>query len=474
MVRRAEHAGEDLLTVGAAPGAIPAAAHLARHDCGAEGLFGAPMGRIQGRLKEKAEDGLKLGDEVLLKPPDREATTRRALQQAAEAFDVEAARDRQALIGDGAGLVAVARREGRLEGRLHRGHKRLVRVVEQQDATAPEQMRETGLMRGVCKLPIRLPAVALKHAGIVPANHPRRLREAATRLNRIDGGRRRDEGPEPLQIRVNAPAGFIGGDHRTAAHHRTERGIGGVRVSRGAMHRVDQSAARDPQTEAVAQQRRDLAVGQPEPFIQEDGQGDGVRPELHGSRAERIGGLQRMPALHAAPTLRALPDVDREAAHDRPLGRQLLVILRRHADPLHRRGAVRTRGGQRRRVGLVDVRRGATLATRAIGGAGLPARPLRRRDAGASRERRRLPIHGPARRFEFVFQLLVLASQPLAFGFRPPQVCFELHNATPLLVDDRLGILRGPVLVALRHTTVMPDRRSKYKLRNAGQHSLTR
>ena len=51
-----DHAGEDLLGVGAAPGAI-AARHLAIHDRRTERLFSAPVGGIDGRIKEESKDG---------------------------------------------------------------------------------------------------------------------------------------------------------------------------------------------------------------------------------------------------------------------------------------------------------------------------------------------------------------------------------------------------------------------------------
>ena len=79
------------------------------------------------------------------------------------------------------------------------------------------------------------------------------------------------------------------------------------------MHRLDQPAARDRQPEAVAQQRGDLAVGQAEAFIEQHGERDRLRPQLHGGGAERVGGLQRMAPLHAPAALRALADVHVEA-----------------------------------------------------------------------------------------------------------------------------------------------------------------
>ncbi len=198
-------------------------------------------------------------------------------------------------------------------------------------------MGETGLMRRGVKLPIRLPAVALQHARDSRAPITcGRLREAASRLDRVDGRLRRDKRPEPLQVGVDAPAGFIGGDDRTAAHRRTQRVIRRLRLARRAMDRVHQPAARDAQPEAVAQQRGDLAVGQPEAFIEEHGEGDGLRPQLHGGGAERVGGLQRMATLDAPPALRAPTDRDVKRADDRALHRQLFLILRRDAHAAHR------------------------------------------------------------------------------------------------------------------------------------------
>ena len=229
------------------------------------------------------------------------------------------------------------------------------------------------------------------------------------------------------------------------------------------MHRVDQAAARDRQPEPVAQQRRDLAVGETVTLIEQHRAGDRLGPQLHGGGAERVGGLQRMAALHATAALRATTDVDVEAAHDRPLHGQFFLILPRHAQPAHGAGAVRTRGRQRCRVGLVDVRRHAPMSAPAIGGTRLATGPPRLGDARPAREGRGLPIHRSARRLELLFQLLVFSAQALALGFRAPQVFFELRDPARLIVDDLLGIVRGRRLVALRHAALMPESRSKYK-----------
>jgi hypothetical protein len=78
-----------------------------------------------------------------------------------------------------AALIPIARRERGLQNRFHRGDKRLRRILQQQRATAPQQMRQTCLMGGMRKLPVRLPPVPLQDAGIVDGNGMRGLRDAA-------------------------------------------------------------------------------------------------------------------------------------------------------------------------------------------------------------------------------------------------------------------------------------------------------
>ena len=125
--------------------------------------------------------------------------------------------------------------------------------------------------------------------------------------------------------------------------------------------------------------------------------------------------------------------------------------------------AVRTAGGSGAVVGLVDVPRrpadgrAAHTPPRVCGrGAAACATRVPRENGAAWR------YDGAARRLELVFQFLVFAPQPLALGFRPPQVLSQPLDLAALLVDDLLGIARRRRLVA-RHTVVMPKPRSKYK-----------
>ena len=57
---RPHDTGERLLGVGVVAGAV-AATDLAGDDGGADVLFGAPVGRVDGRVPEKGEDGGELG-----------------------------------------------------------------------------------------------------------------------------------------------------------------------------------------------------------------------------------------------------------------------------------------------------------------------------------------------------------------------------------------------------------------------------
>ena len=135
-----------------------------------------------------------------------------------------ATRDGEAVVRDLRRAMAVTRRERRLQQRLHLRGKRMIRMVEHHRATAAQQMRQTRLMRRVGELAVRRPAVALQDAGVVGAEHPRRLRKAAPVLDRVDRRVRRRKGPEPVRMAADLPAGFIGRDDGTAADRGAQRG----------------------------------------------------------------------------------------------------------------------------------------------------------------------------------------------------------------------------------------------------------
>ncbi len=328
-----------------------------RSACSARQLVASSVGSKR-KLKMASYSTMRCA----LKTPHAEAATRGASQQPPEALEVLAAGRGEAVRRQRPGAVWRARTQRRLQDRLHRRDERVGRIVEQQDPALPQQIGETGLMGGVGELATRLPAIPHQDAGILGADHGGRLGEPAAGLNRVDGRFRRDEGPEPLQIGRHAPARFIGRHDRAAPHRRAQRVVGRLGLPRRAAHRVDQAARRDRQPEALPPQPRDLAIRQPEVFIEDHRQRDRLRSELHGGGAERVGRLQRMAALHPSMTRAAASDVHVEAAHERDAARGALPDNGwrcAHAESARRRrdtaAATRRRRCRRRAPGYADA-----------------------------------------------------------------------------------------------------------------------
>ena len=151
-------------------------------------------------------------------------------------------------------------------------------------------------------------------------------------------------------VAPDLPAGFIGRDDRTAADGRAQRLVGGLRLTRRAVGRMDQAAARDGEPEPVPQEIADLAEGEPELFIEDHRQRDGLRAELHGGRAQRVGRLQRMAALDAAVTPPALADRHAKLVDDGPLHRQIFLDARRSGGGLPTHHSPDTRRATARRA----------------------------------------------------------------------------------------------------------------------------
>jgi hypothetical protein len=209
------------------------------------------------------------------------------------------------------------------------------------------------------------------------------------------------------------------------------------------MDRVHQSTAGHGQAEAIAEPPLDAAEGQAALFIEDHGERDGLRAQLHCGGAERVRGLQRVAALHAATTWPARADRHAKFVDHGTLHRQVFLLLRDHPATGHRSTAGRTRGRQWRLMRHIDAPRPRTIRLVPIRGARLAPRTLGMLLRQAPRKRRGLAIRAAARHLEFFFQPLVL---------------------TPQILDDLLGITRRRrILSAARHDTLMPDSRIQYK-----------
>jgi transposase IS66 family protein len=166
------------------PGPIPTP-DFARDDDGPEGLLGPPVGGVDRRVEEKTPDGGKLTREVSTKSLDVwDGTGLR--KPVAETGDEMATGDGEAMCGDGAGAMAIAQRQRVLQHALHVADEPSARIIDPQQSTATQQMRETRLVSGVGKLaikrrigssrppPTKLPCLAhlLRRCRLVAADHP--------------------------------------------------------------------------------------------------------------------------------------------------------------------------------------------------------------------------------------------------------------------------------------------------------------
>ena len=174
----------------------------------------------------------------------------------------------------------------------------------------PQQMRETGLMHRRREAPVRGPAIADEDAGEVLPEQGGGLRIPPATLDRVHGGVRCGDRPEPVQAPSDPPPGFVGRDDGAAPNLLTQRGIRGLRLTCRPMHGVHQAAARHREPVLLVQQRRDLAERQAELLIQDDGERDGLCPKLSARGAERVRRLQRMPTLDTPTTPATAADVE--------------------------------------------------------------------------------------------------------------------------------------------------------------------
>ena len=474
-----KHAGEYLLRVRAAIRSVPAT-DFARDDGRTQGLFGAPVGRINRGVKQKREDRREFDREVGGKAL-RDTSVTRPVDERIEPVLEMATSDGDAVRRDRALAPAITHAQALLEDAGDAGCEGPLLMIADEGATAAEEMRETRLMNGVLKLAIGGPAVAHQDAGELCAEHGGRLIKAASPLNRVDRRLRGGKAPQPLQMAADFPARFIRGDDRTPSDGLAQGAVRGFGQPSGAADRVDETARGDAQAEAFSEQRRDLPERQPELFVQHDGEHDGFRSELRGGGAQRVRRLQWMTPLHAPPALPAVADGHLKGPHDRAHDREIFLILCRVTMQAKGPATLRTGGGQRRVERLVDVRGHGSVRLPAVGGTRVAARSTRPASGRAARKGRRLPMQRTLRGVQFLFEPVNLSSQPIAFLPEPiplaPQLVDIAGDLVPLtpqplvvalllfdLGDEIVTSIGAPARV---HALVMPrfDREYKWRLR---------
>src|SRR5438477_175438 len=93
----------------------------------------------------------------------------------------------------------------------------------EQAVTAAQEVRETGLVRGLRELAVRRPAVPDDDAAVAGPEDRGGLRIAAAGLDRVDGDVAGHEHPEPPEPPADLPARLVRRDHGAAPHGRDQR-----------------------------------------------------------------------------------------------------------------------------------------------------------------------------------------------------------------------------------------------------------
>ena len=131
---------------------------------------------------------------------------------------------------------------------------------------------------------------------------------------------------------ADAPAGLVRRDHGRVADLLAQLRVGRRGGAGRPVQHVGEAARRDLQAERGPQQVGNLRQRHPHLRVQLDDQRDDRGTELHARRAQRVGGLQHVVALHPPLTLRAVGGSrgghtpNRPAVRDappRPCGRSL-------------------------------------------------------------------------------------------------------------------------------------------------------
>src|SRR6266850_2488063 len=324
-------------------------------------------------------------------------------------------------------------------------------------------MRETGLMISVHEAAVRCPAIAYEYARELFAEDSGGIPKPAAGPNRVDRGVGGGERPEPVQRAGHFPARLVGTHDRTAADLGTQRLVGRGGARRGAGTDMHQGPAGHAEAEAIAEQRHDVRERQAETFMQDDDQGRCFGTDLHRRRAERVRGLQRMPALHAPTARRTRADVDAELADDGTDHGQIFLILRDNVRAVHVAATRGTRDGQRRVVSLIDPPGHGARAVAPVGRPRLPARWTARTLSMGLGKRSGLPEAGPARGVELLLELFVPALQAIALTLSARQRVAQPGDLILLSLDQRVAVIGLRRRAQIGHAVVMPDRRNLYK-----------
>ena len=461
LTRGADHTREDLLGPCAAGRPIPAT-DLAIDDGGADGVFSAPVGRVDVGGPQEGEHSRELTVEMPGEALGRRQSGRR-VDEPAQAGKQAPAGPSEALLGDRVGIPPIAEREGVGEDGLHAGCPRAPRMVGTERATPAEQMCQAALVQRAGEAAIGRPSVADQHTGEVRAQDRDRIVKATPGADRIHGGLRCRERPQPVQHGTDAPASFIRTDDGTPPDLSAESRVRGRRYPGRAMQDLSKSSRRDRQPEPVLQQCCDLLQRHAHVFVQQDRKRHGARTELYACRAQGVGGLQRVPALHAVPACDAAPDLNVEPPHDWLDDGQVFLVLGRDASGLNRPTTARARHGKRRGIRLIHPRRNRSPAATSIGGTCPPARSPAATLRAVLRKRGGLSKARAPRCVELLLETLASSLPSIAIACRAGQLLTQAGNLILVALDQLVAFVARRSRALVGHACVMSYPRKLYK-----------
>ena len=203
------------------------------------------------------------------------------------------------------------------------------------------------------------------------------------------------------------------------------------------MQQPREAAGGDVHAEPGPQHVRDLGQRDPQLGVQLDGERDGPGAELHAGRAQSVGGLEAVAALHAAPTLRTVADLDVEAAYDGVHRREIFLILRGHAGHFDGAAAGGTCLGDAGRMGLVDPRRTPAASLPPVPCTGSSAWTPAAALPPVLGEGRGLSAAGPPGGVELLLEVFAAPLPPVAVADSAYQVLVQL-DVLPLELLDAL------------------------------------
>ena len=277
------------------------------------------------------------------------------------------------------------------DGAARRGFEQLM--------TAPEQMSEALLMLGIRKVVVRRPAIVNHDAGVIEAKNALGRFAGTRRIDDIGSGVFANQSVQPGILAADMPARFVEDGPR-----RCLDGVANILVDRlaafgGTQDDMGAAAARQADAEQRLKNAADLAVRHAGLLVEFDDGGLSIGAKLCCCRAERVGSLQGMPALHAPSALLATADVNVELPVNRST-RDLDLILLIDVRLFDVTTAVGTFVGQRRVMDLIDPLGWLAMGLGAVLVAGFATRLLRLGPGWPLGERRSLSFASATLFFE--------------------------------------------------------------------------